>query len=430
MIEHLTHNQVEEYCRRQLHRAELLSVSDHLDECEGCRRQIESALNGNAAFFALRSGIFDEDISSSRLVRQHPTEEQMTGYVDGNLSRDDLQTIGDHLTLCEPCALVEEDLRSFRDQVVTSLDREYHPGSALPSATEGWWQRAIASLRSFFGSGPRLAFAGAMAILLLVLVGWLAFQTQPRQEEPPRMTEAPTPPPPPAPAPQPSAVPLVAQLRDGVGELTLDQEGKLSGASDLPPAYQNMLKEALTNPRIETSSNLKGLSRPGSTLMSGDKPGSDFSVSEPIGSVLVTDRPAFRWSALEGATSYVVEVYDASFNLVASSPQVTNRLWTAPKLPRGRVYSWQVQATRDGQEITSPRPPAPQARFRILDGAKANELAKARQAYGSSHLTLGLLYAEAGLIPEAEKELRALLRANPYSEIARKLLRQVQAQRR
>jgi hypothetical protein len=133
---------------------------------------------------------------------------------------------------------------------------------------------------------------------------------------------------------------------------------------------------------------------------------------------------------MEEATGYVVEVYDSKFNLAASSPQLTNHSWTPPALPRGKVYSWQVKAIKDEQEFLSPRPPAPQAKFRILDQAKANELAKARRAYPSSHLALGLLYAEAGLLKEAEQELRALQKANPGSEIARSLLSQVQALRR
>jgi len=80
---------------------------------------------------------------------------------------------------------------------------------------------------------------------------------------------------------------------------------------------------------------------------------------------------------------------------------------------------------KDGQEITVPRPPAPQAKFRVIDQTKANELAKAKRAYGSSHLTLGLLYAEAGLLREAEHEFRLLQKANPQSEIVKKLLRQL-----
>jgi hypothetical protein len=146
---------------------------------------------------------------------------------------------------------------------------------------------------------------------------------------------------------------------------------------------------------------------------------------------MLSDRPTFRWSQLDGASGYVVEVYDEKFNLAAASPQLTGNSWTLTQpLKRGGVYSWQVKAIKDGQEFRSPRPPAPQAKFRILDQAKVNELAQARREYASSHLTLGLLYSEAGLLDEAEKEFRALQKSNPDSELVRRLLSQVQKLRR
>jgi len=40
---------------------------------------------------------------------------------------------------------------------------------------------------------------------------------------------------------------------------------------------------------------------------------------------------------------------------------------------------------------------------------------------------VALLYADAGLLKEAEQELRLVQRSNPNSDLARKLLRQVQA---
>jgi hypothetical protein len=40
---------------------------------------------------------------------------------------------------------------------------------------------------------------------------------------------------------------------------------------------------------------------------------------------------------------------------------------------------------------------------------------------------LGVLYAQAGLLDDAEREFSALLRANPKSEVARKLLSNVRA---
>ena len=157
----------------------------------------------------------------------------------------------------------------------------------------------------------------------------------------------------------------------------------------------------------------------------------NFLVVEPIGKVLIADRPAFRWSTLDGAANYVVEVYDERFNLVATSAEVTTNSWTAARpLSRGVVYSWQVKASKDGKEFSSPRPPAPQAKFRILDQAKANELAEARRNYASSHLTLGLLYAQAGLLDEAEQELRSLQKGNPNSALVLQLLANVQAMRR
>ncbi|HXG66013.1 MAG TPA: hypothetical protein VNO70_13000 [Blastocatellia bacterium] len=425
MIEHLTQKQVEDYCRQQLGVAELLTVSDHLGECEACRRQVERAMNGDAAFFALRLEVFGEaaEVSSPHLVRAHLTAEQRAGYVDRILSGEELQTVADHLTSCEQCALAVDDLQDFRDQIAPSLEREYHP-APVPSPTGGWWQRTVASLSAFFRRSPGLAFGAALTVLLLAVTGWLIWRTQQQTEQKQEIVSTPTPPSPSAP------VPVVAQLKDGEGQLTLDQEGNLSGADDLPPAYRSMLKEALTSGRIETSPHLKGLRRPSSSLMSTDNQGNEFSVIEPVGKVLMTDRPTFRWSPMEGATVYVVEVYDSKFNLVATSPQLTSHSWAAPALSRGKVYAWQVKAIKGGQEFTSPRPPAPQARFRVLDQAKANELAKARRAYRSSHLALGLLYAEAGLLKEAEEELRALQKANPDSEIARSLLRQVQALRR
>jgi hypothetical protein len=45
-------------------------------------------------------------------------------------------------------------------------------------------------------------------------------------------------------------------------------------------------------------------------------------------------------------------------------------------------------------------------------------------------LLLGLRYAQAGLLEDAEREFRALLAANPRSSIAKNLLRHTEALRR
>jgi hypothetical protein len=70
-------------------------------------------------------------------------------------------------------------------------------------------------------------------------------------------------------------------------------------------------------------------------------------------------------------------------------------------------------------------PPAPEARFRIVSQHKVARLTQAEKAHQNSHLLLGVLYAEAGLLKEAQREFRLLLKANPGSPVAEKLLRQV-----
>ncbi|HEV8426715.1 MAG TPA: hypothetical protein VGQ41_02310 [Pyrinomonadaceae bacterium] len=70
---------------------------------------------------------------------------------------------------------------------------------------------------------------------------------------------------------------IVAQLKDGGTVLTVDQEGKLSGAEQLPPAYQTMMKKALTDGHVEKSSQLNGLIRPPSSLMGPNNEQHNFS---------------------------------------------------------------------------------------------------------------------------------------------------------
>jgi hypothetical protein len=153
-------------------------------------------------------------------------------------------------------------------------------------------------------------------------------------------------------------------------------------------------------------------------------------LSNPIGNIIQSDRPTFRWRTLKDAESYVVEVYDANFNKVASSQPTQKTEWTSnAPLKRGAIYQWQVTAIKDGQEIKSPVRPAPEAKFKVLDAARADEIEQAKRKYKNSHLLLGILYANAGLLQEAENEFQVLLKQNPKSEAARKLLQKVRQRR-
>jgi hypothetical protein len=176
---------------------------------------------------------------------------------------------------------------------------------------------------------------------------------------------------------------------------------------------------------------LAGLIGRAGTLMGGPGEGVAFALLSPVGTVVESDRPTFRWRPLNGAINYSVTIHDSNFNPVATSPSLGGTEWTIPRpLQRGTVYSWQVTALKDGNEITSPTPPAPEAKFKVLEQAKADEIERAKQTSGFSHLVLGILYAQGGLLDEAEREFVALLGVNPNSPVVQKLLHGLQALRR
>jgi hypothetical protein len=203
----------------------------------------------------------------------------------------------------------------------------------------------------------------------------------------------------------------------------MDKEGNVEG---VPREYQQTVKQTLTAQQIGLSE-LIGKS---GVLMGPADEGHPITLLSPVGTVVLSNRPVFRWRALDGADGYLVRIYDADFNEVAASPLLSRTVWTPTlALQRGRTYSWQVIARVDGKQVISPVKPAPDARLMVLNQAKSNDLIHAKNAGGNSHLTLGILYAQAGLLDDAEREFKSLLRANPQSALAHKLLRSVREKR-
>jgi len=161
------------------------------------------------------------------------------------------------------------------------------------------------------------------------------------------------------------------------------------------------------------------------TLM-GDLHDVPLRLISPVGTAVMEDRPSLRWTAVPGASAYVVTVQDQSTGATIDSSPVRDAAWTpSAPLPRGHTYLWQVSTSLNGQAIVAPRPPAPPARFFVIGAEDAARLAGAP----ASHLVRGILYASAGLLDEADRELTALSAENPDSRVVGTLLKEVRATR-
>jgi hypothetical protein len=430
MSEHLSEQILDSYRKRTISPADLISTDDHLAGCEVCHRRVMGPASEEEGWVSLPVELSPND----DVEIDHLSYEQLAAYADHKLGDVEREIADIHLEVCAECAGDLHDLEVFRDAMISGKEEQVVPPrfrDRLTNDRGGGWR--------WFPS--RLAWAAAVAVVAaLAIVIWVALRSQhtPRTEvakseraadvsgspQPNTNVEAtPTVEPPPNPA---SDVAVV--LNDAGGSVTLDKLGHLEGLDELSPSQLRAVKAALLTGSLNAPPGLAELQGKPAILMGGSGAGVPFALLTPVGKVVLTEFPTFRWQQLSGASAYSVNIYDAKFNKVATSPPLRAPQWTTSQpLQRGELYRWQVTAVKDGKETKSPVSPAPEARFQVLAQTQADEIARTKRAHPNSHLLLGTLCAEAGLLDEAEREFQLLSAANPTSSIASKLLRNVRA---
>lgn len=473
VLEHLSAELVERYRRRQLEPSELLDAQAHADACVDCRARLERAAGLDSAFESLRADL-SGSLQDSADEPEHLPYEQLAAFADGQLDEVDSEIAESHFAVCQACTDDLADLRRYK------AIAEAPPARAPQSLR----QRLFAFLPAFsFGGMQAVAAVAAFAVLLLGV--WLAVRRErgtdgvesARVEPVKRNITVPTPQPAPpssrtsgvvnadSPTPQgdgnsskpsnddvqsttdartrhqpaverakpqspPDSPPDTYTLADGEVEVAYDSRGNLRGLEELPASVRLAVRDSLRRQKVAVPRTLDALKGGSGVLMSGAataQSGVPFALLSPVGKVVRSDRPAFRWRALEGADGYTVAVVDANFKQVAQSPKLSATEWTPPTpLRRGAIYFWQVTANSpDGGEVTSPAPTAPQAKFQVLDERALGELRLMEQSGSKSHLARGTLYAGAGLLDEARAEFEKLVEQNPRSRVARRLLQSV-----
>jgi hypothetical protein len=144
----------------------------------------------------------------------------------------------------------------------------------------------------------------------------------------------------------------------------------------------------------------------------------------PSGVVIESTRPRFEWKAPN--VSSTVTIFSGDREIARSTPTTAGRWTPSRDLTRGLTYTWEVQFEKDGELQILPAPPAPPARFHVLDATTHDELEAARREHPSDPLFLGLLYARAGLVDAAIAELRRV-RDPADAVVARRVLSQLES---
>jgi hypothetical protein len=435
MSEHLSTQTIEGYGRRELTAPELLVADDHLATCDECYQRVSSPERLPSAGSFLVQNLQVEAGTN----RDHLSYEQLVAMVDNAVDDVSREIAVVHLEVCSQCAAELAGLQALREAATTPAQEPTPRRSATSLEQFLWWWR-----QPGLWDWPRLAGA-TLTVLFVGTLAWVIWRSarQPLTEvadstHPAVVSESPVPSTggsegqvsgTPSPnASQESSPRIVVALNDGGQRVMLDEAGNLIGLPTLPPSYYELIKTTLSRQRLILSPALEGLSGKDGVQMGAPPEGVDFTLVSPVGTIVRSNRPTFRWHPLAGARSYVVKVFDTSFkNVAVSLPQAETEWKANVPLARGSVFLWQVIANKNGEEIKSPVAPAPGARFRVLARAKTVEVEHAERTYSNSHLVLGTLYAQAGLMVDAEREFRLLLKANPGSALVQKLLQNVSA---
>jgi hypothetical protein len=485
--EHLSQPQIERYRQRRLKPPELLAIDDHLAGCADCRRLLREVKPVEEAISALRSNLQTIPVAAPG----HLTRAQLRSYAASQLDEIGRELIESHLEFCQQCsarAARRPSPSSWRDWLVPQFGwaafftRPRGAAAILATALLALtgalvWRmsnvpapavdnKAAASV----AEGPAISRSpqgeptpgqallslndGGRQVTLLAngrLTGLDELQTEYQQLAATALTKG-----------QVELPAGLSELRSaagvmmGGGQQTTTEKSAQSGLipgvirpaetraaplaeTRVPPEAETRLSQAEANAQ-RLSGQLEELAAISNAARGGAKAAQDtadgekkFKLIEPAGKIIFSVRPTLRWQALDGAESYVVTVIDPknNFDEVAKSPPLTQEHWKVDRaLRRGRTYIWQVTAAKNGAQITAPAPEAGDVKFKVLDQAQADEIDRATKTYAGEHLIPGLLYARAGLLDEAVRELKALSAANPQAKEVKNLLKDLRAKQR
>lgn len=427
MAQHLSTLQVKQLCASSLSEDELSAAAQHCAECQSCDQRFVAELKrqrGSAPFtFTLEPEFW--------FRHDHVDFEQLVALADKSLDQETEEIINIHLSTCETC---REDVRSFltfRDATASDPEISHRPEyeATHEVAANGWWQH--------LQSRPAYAMAAIVLLAVAVFIGVVALnrrfdpleaskqdQTNPGIDPSPGISGSPAP----NVIASPSSVDAakVAILNDAGGEVTIDRNGSVTGLEGVSENSRRYVAQAALSEQIEPADVLRRLAGEQSGLRGDDEGRPGFRLLYPARTVVIEDRPVFRWESLPGVSSYQVYLLDADGKQVSQSGELppTRAHWKAPApLRRGQVFSWVVTALVDGEKVVSPSASAPEMKFAVLSTADTRELSGLKKS--DSHLALGVFYARAGLLHEAEREFQILSKLNPDSELPGRLLQSV-----
>jgi hypothetical protein len=422
MTQHISESELNYLRSGLLPARETIHFAEHLEMCRECSIRLAMLRGGRTNRFSL----------STFLGGRHLEYESISDYLDDRLNVSDRKLIEIHLQLCRICHDDVKSLKEFRESSGSEPE--------IKQSIQEYLKRIFVEKRRMRILNMLPAY-NALLILISLVLGMLLLisrdlsKRQPissGRTETPHPSKTETPPHDHVALPSVSAniadppkavkeVRLADAIIDRGRKYGLDERGNTRGLGYLPEDIREDMADVLRGKPINRASALDDLADTVTYLRGNIEGKRDISLIEPVGTLIIQDRPLLKWKVLKDATSYVVDIVDESFNPIAQSRNLSSPEWAVDvTLERDAVYLWQVSAFRNEERIEFDRNRI--GKFRVISVEKLNQVEIARKRY-SSHLALAVFYVKAGLLDDARSELKKLISRNPQSKLLKRIYR-------
>lgn len=376
MPEHLNQQLLKGYRDRTLGLGELVAVDTHLSGCEPCRTALAGLAN-EAASASVVSGI-----DQARF--RHLSYEQMDDWVEDRLDPAGRELVMAHIGGCKPCARQLIAYQEYAPVMSAPIHTSMHVVAQPAQAKQSFWSSSFWSMLK----QPQYALGAAALIAFLIITPLTRHSTV-------EQTGA---------ILSPTHTALESTVPAESGPL-VEAALNTTELDALPDSLRAGAKEVVAESASRPAS-LKGLDANAETTL-----------QYPLAEVVSETQPVMRWKPF--GDSYSVSLSDAR-GLISRRANLKDTQWTPPSaLIRGATYTWEVESNGQKHRGT----------FRVLGESQQHDLEKVRAEHGNSHLLMGAVNEQLGLLTAAKQDFQAMAKDPKLAPQAAKLISKVDALR-
>jgi len=426
----LSDKTLREYAAGILDAEATASAYAHICSCDKCRAKFADLIESKRAIWSIGCNLLEID--------NCPEYEELSDFVSEKLAKDAAERVRIHIAQCEYCHRDVESIQKIRSKASLSGELEVYPGKFSTHRERHWvsvgW-RALAgtaaaavviaavfltqptakspsgSIQTAAKPNTNIGITHAKPNAKIATSNNNTFSTQKRpiqtaanlqiDKGSPRIIGT-----------EHKSASVAVALKDG--DVVVKERGGVYSVNINEKALAELVERKLRNGSLPAAFTLAK----NTASLRGVADSIDIPKLSPESYGIADSKPEFKWEPIDGAIRYRIEVFKLDGTPVIAAETENTSFIPDENLPAGG-YKWIVGVRR--AELADIRWSKADA-FRVLSANEKSLISIAERRHPGSKLVRGCVYEHLGLNEEAAAQFEQLVKENPDSELAKKLL--------